>query len=101
MEIHPQDRILLLSGKGSYDSINKPCDDFKHLDVKGCVKKTGDVTCCNDVITDGLNGILCNPQNARSFEIALRKMLALTNVEKNEKIKNGRIKVKKEFENRL
>ena len=59
---------------------------------------TTNVTGCKDVVVDGLNGILCEPQSAVSLEIALRKMLKLTNAERNEMGKQGRIKVKKEYE---
>lgn len=59
---------------------------------------TTNVTGCKDVVVDGLNGILCEPQSATSLEMALRKMLALTNEERNEMGKQGRIKVKKEYE---
>lgn len=59
---------------------------------------TTNVTGCKDVVIDGLNGILCEPQNAASLELGLRKMLSLTNEERTEMGKQGRIKVKKEYE---
>ncbi len=59
---------------------------------------TTNVTGCKDVVVDGLNGILCEPQSATSLEKGLRKMLALTNEQRTEMGKQGRIKVKKEYE---
>ena len=59
---------------------------------------TTNVTGCKDVVTDGLNGILCEPQNAGSLESSLRKMLELTHDQRMEMGKQGRIKVKKEYE---
>ena len=59
---------------------------------------TTNVTGCKDVVTDGLNGILCEPQNAGSLESSLRKMLLLTHDQRMEMGKQGRIKVKKEYE---
>ena len=59
---------------------------------------TTNVTGCRDVVVDGLNGILCEAQNAASLENALRKMLALNNDERKEMGKQGRIKVKREYE---
>lgn len=59
---------------------------------------TTNVTGCKDVVTDGLNGILCEPQDAASLEAALRKMLALTDAQRNEMGRQGRLKVKREYE---
>ena len=59
---------------------------------------TTNVTGCKDVVIDGVNGILCEPQNAVSLENAMRKMLALDYGTRLEMGKQGRIKVKKEFE---
>ncbi len=59
---------------------------------------TTNVTGCKDVVVDGLNGILCEPQSAISLENGLRKMLLLTNEQRNEMGKQGRKKVKKEYE---
>ncbi len=59
---------------------------------------TTNVTGCKDVVTDGLNGILCEPKNAASLEAGLRKMLELTQEQRIEMGKQGRIKVKKEYE---
>ena len=59
---------------------------------------TTNVTGCKDVVTDGLNGILCEPKNAASLEAGLRKMLDLTHEQRTEMGKQGRIKVKKEYE---
>ncbi len=59
---------------------------------------TTNVTGCKDVVVDGLNGILCEPQNAASLEVALRKMLALTEAQRIEMGKQGRLKVQKEYE---
>ena len=59
---------------------------------------TTNVTGCKDVVIDGVNGILCEPQSAVSLEIGLRKILALTNEQRIEMGKQGRIKVKKEYE---
>ena len=59
---------------------------------------TTNVTGCRDVVIDGLNGLLCEPQNAVSLEKAMRKMLGLNYGIRLEMGKQGRIKVKKEFE---
>ena len=59
---------------------------------------TTNVTGCKDVVTDGFNGILCEPKNAASLEAGLRKMLDLTHEQRTEMGKQGRIKVKKEYE---
>ena len=59
---------------------------------------TTDVTGCRDVVVDGFNGILCKPEDSGSLEEALRKMLALTEQERVEMGRHGRIKVKMEFE---
>lgn len=59
---------------------------------------TTNVTGCRDVVVDGLNGILCEPENAASLEVALRRMLALDDAERNEMGRQGRMKVKKEYE---
>lgn len=62
---------------------------------------TTNVSGCRDVVEDGVNGILCEPQNADSLEVALRKMLSLSEVFRMEMGKQGRIKVRKEFEKSL
>ena len=59
---------------------------------------TTNVTGCRDVVIDGLNGLLCESQNAVSLEKAMRKMLGLNFSTRLKMGKQGRIKVKKEFE---
>lgn len=59
---------------------------------------TTNVTGCRDVVIDGLNGILCKPQDAISLENAMRKMLALDYGTRLEMGRQGRLKVKIEFE---
>ena len=56
------------------------------------------VTGCKDVVTEGVNGFLCDSQNAVSLEEALRKMISLSEDVRKEMGKQGRIKVLKEFE---
>jgi glycosyltransferase involved in cell wall biosynthesis len=62
---------------------------------------TTNVTGCRDVVVDGLNGFLCESENAVSLEQCLRKMLAVSEHERNEMGRQGRIKVKKEYEKSL
>ena len=59
---------------------------------------TTNVTGCKDVVVNGLNGILCEPQSVESLENAMRKMLTLNYGTRLEMGKQGRLKVKKEFE---
>ena len=59
---------------------------------------TTNVTGCRDVVEDGVNGILCEAESVASLEAALRKMLSLSKDERREMGKQGRIKVKREFE---
>ena len=59
---------------------------------------TTNVTGCRDVVVDGLNGLLCVPQDAVSLEKAMRKMMALEYGTRLEMGRHGRIKVKNEFE---
>lgn len=62
---------------------------------------TTNVTGCREVVVDGLNGFLCEPKSASSLEMALRRMLMLNDSQRNEMGRQGRIKVKKEFEKSL
>ena len=62
---------------------------------------TTNVTGCRDVVVDGLNGFLCESENAVSLEQCLRKMLSVSEHERNEMGRQGRIKVKREYEKSL
>lgn len=59
---------------------------------------TTNVTGCKEVVVDGLNGFLCEPQNVASLEQSLQKMLTLPLEQRIEMGKQGRLKVIKEFE---
>ena len=59
---------------------------------------TTNVTGCKDVVIDGITGILCESQNAKSLEQALRKMLQLSEEERLQMGTMGRLKVMREFE---
>ena len=42
---------------------------------------TTDAPGCKDVVTDGINGFLCEARNAKSLENSMRKVIALSTEE--------------------
>ncbi len=62
---------------------------------------TCNVTGCKEVVADGYNGFLCEPQNAISLYNAMKKILSLSKEEIEVMGKNGRKKVIKEFDKQI
>ncbi len=59
---------------------------------------TTDTVGCRDVCEDGVNGFLIPPRNAKALSEAVIKFITLSETEKSEMGRSGRIKVLKEFD---
>jgi len=62
---------------------------------------TTDVTGCRDVVDDGENGYLVPPKDSKSLAVAIEKMIALSNKERIAMGQKGRLKVIKEFDEKI
>jgi len=62
---------------------------------------TTDVPGCKEVVEDGVNGYVCEVKNSTSLTQAMKKMMALSKVEREEMGKKGREKVKLEFDEKF
>jgi glycosyltransferase involved in cell wall biosynthesis len=62
---------------------------------------TTDVTGCRDVVDDGVNGYLVPPKDSKSLAIAIEKMIALSDEERIIMGQKGRLKVIKEFDEKI
>jgi len=62
---------------------------------------TTNVTGCRDVVDDGVNGYLVPPKDSKSLSIAIEKMIALSDKERRIMGQKGRIKVIKEFDEKI
>jgi len=62
---------------------------------------TTNVTGCRDVVDDGENGYLVPPKDSKSLSIAIEKMIALSDEERIVMGQKGRIKVIKEFDEKI
>ena len=62
---------------------------------------TTDVTGCRDVVDDGENGYLVPIKDSKSLSIAIEKMIALSDDERKIMGQKGRIKVIKEFDEKI
>jgi len=62
---------------------------------------TTNVTGCRDVVDDGENGYLVPPKDSKSLAIAIEKMIALSDEERIVMGQKGRIKVIKEFDEKI
>jgi len=62
---------------------------------------TTDVTGCRDVVDDGENGYLVSPKDSQSLAIAIEKMIALSDKERRAMGQKGRLKVIKEFDEKI
>ena len=59
---------------------------------------TTDINGCKEVVEDGVTGLLIEPRSTNALLAAIRKFLCLTDEQKQEMGKNGRLKVEKEFD---
>ncbi len=62
---------------------------------------TTNVTGCRDVVEDGHNGYLVPPKDSKSLALAIEKMINLSSQERYSMGKKGRIKVIKEFDEKI
>jgi glycosyltransferase involved in cell wall biosynthesis len=62
---------------------------------------TTDVTGCRDVVEDNYNGYLVSPKDSKSLAKAIEKMIALSPKDRAIMGKRGRIKVIREFDDRI
>ena len=62
---------------------------------------TTNVPGCKEVVDDGINGYLCELKSATSLAIQMRKMLALSEEERETMGQHGRDKVIKEFDEKI
>jgi len=62
---------------------------------------TTNVTGCRDVVDDGENGYLVPPKDSKSLSIAIEKMIALSDEERIVMGQKGRLKVIKEFDEKI
>lgn len=58
---------------------------------------TTNVAGCRDVVTDGLNGLLCDVKNVDSLESSIREMISFSEQQRLELGKNGRMIAEKYF----
>ena len=56
---------------------------------------------CQNIIQDGLNGILCKPKDSFDLENAMRSMMRMTNEQRTIMGQEGRKKVKREFDEKI
>ena len=56
---------------------------------------------CRSVVTDGFNGLLCEPRDSYSLELAMRKMMVMESEERQRLGKNARRRVEQEFDENL
>lgn len=59
---------------------------------------TTNVTGCKEIVIDGYNGYLCEVKNSQSLIEKIKKFVLLSKEEKEKLGKNGRKKIKKEFD---
>ncbi|MBB5505840.1 glycosyltransferase family 4 protein [Paraburkholderia atlantica] len=59
-----------------------------------------DVPGCREVVTDGVNGLLCEARNAQSLAASLARMLDMSGAERRAMAERGRQKVATEFDER-
>lgn len=59
---------------------------------------TTNVTGCKEIVIDGYNGYLCEAKNSQSLIEKIEKFVLLSKEEKEKLGKNGRKKMKKEFD---
>jgi len=62
---------------------------------------TTNVAGCKEVVNHGENGYLVPPKNAKALALAIEKMISLSNKEREEMGKKGRLKVIKEFDEKI
>jgi len=62
---------------------------------------TTDNVGCRDIVENGYNGFLCQPKNSDSLIEKIKKFIELSTEERNVLGKNGRGKVKKEFDEKI
>ena len=56
---------------------------------------------CRNVVEDGVNGYLCKIKNPQDLSRKMEMMLSLTNKQRQKMGKYGRIKVEKEFDEKI
>ncbi len=62
---------------------------------------TTDNVGCRDIVTDGYNGFLCNPNDIESLQSNIEKFIHLSEEERNKLGVNGRRKVEEEFDEKI
>jgi glycosyltransferase involved in cell wall biosynthesis len=60
-----------------------------------------DVPGCRNIVTDGVNGLLCAARNAQSLQAALERMLAMSDGQRKALGTAGRARVEAEFDEQL
>jgi len=59
------------------------------------------VTGCRDIVEDGVNGFLCRVKDGKDLASAMKKMMSLSDTEREEMGKKGREKMIREFDKRI
>lgn len=67
----------------------------------GCPIVTTDAAGCRDVVDHGVNGFLCHPRDALDLADKLEMMIKLTSKERTEMGRLGRLKVEREFDEKM
>ena len=60
-----------------------------------------DVPGCREIVTNELNGLLCQPKDSHSLMLAMKRMIDLSRIQRSNMGKNGREIVKKSFSERV
>jgi glycosyltransferase involved in cell wall biosynthesis len=67
----------------------------------GKVIVTTDVPGCNNIVEDGYNGFLCEAKNSEDLFLKMEKVYLLDNKDRKDMGKNSRIKMEKEFDEKI
>ena len=56
---------------------------------------------CREVVDDGVNGFLCQPQDAQDLAEKMERFIALSSSERAEMGRRGREKIEREFDEKI
>ena len=59
------------------------------------------VTGCRDIVEDNYNGLLCKPRDGKDLAVVMKKMMTLSQAQRDEMGRKGREKVMKEFDKKV
>ena len=62
---------------------------------------TTNVVGCKEVVEHGVNGFLCEVKNAQDLALKMKEMLLLSEDQRRLMGENGRLKMKKEFDEKI